>query len=698
MKHGTKRILILLPIMIIYIILLYISGPDWNTSHGVSVIYSVLAFLCLILVVSLNNLIRIENTIANQLIAGTANYGFLVFAGSAISNLWRVDNGPIHLQPHGILLNLIGLLIASTLFFAFGHQVGKNGSKSDSGVLSHLRIIVAVIGVGISIMFAIIIRADTPVDIILIAGYAIGSIAFILFFAAGVLIFKKRESVISIDPYRIAIAAWLLSAAAITHIYILSSPSVLWLLSIGFIIMAFIYAVIGITVHYLIMIEVDSKRAYVFSLGINLVILFPVLGIYLINSLTAGTTIVNVGVTVIIHLSASLMAGGAAYMMIMRSRRAPVPWHTPIILLLLFWCAAEIIISISPMLPIYNGTVSLMPYIIGSIIASLVLYIAYRAAFSPRLSVVQFRPKWFYIMAIAIFILILVFAEFVRFQLFQAFPDFAHDSFVQSALAPTIMLVFSYFTLFGMLSLFFVLISLHGGRFTFDTNLANISVVWVIVVLLRANFSVWTTGWWMTDFLLYLTAVGCILYLIKVHVDEVRIREDYQERILIQKEVLLKDLLSEIQMVEDHIEALGRTNEMDSRLDIVSRALSQLSHAESIAQRINAVLTESVIASSDLVPMDFAEICKTELTTERVGCTPTFTGSLKECTILANDLLVDAIHKVMEFLVNRIGLLNELAVEFSHNLDSETPMCIAEMRMTIRTDYAHESRTCSLGT
>ncbi|MHA1771590.1 MAG: hypothetical protein ACTSYL_10760 [Candidatus Thorarchaeota archaeon] len=696
MESGYRGSILGLPIMLLYVWAFYVSGPPWNSTLGATAIYSALAFLCVTLTVSLVNLLRTQNTIANQILTGVATYGFLIFAGSAISNIWRANNSVVHAQTSGVFLNLIALTVAGILLLAYSILVDRPVQGEIRGITKYLAVIVALVGISISIIFTLIIQAEIVESIFLVGGYLIAAIASVSYLSAGLLIIRKRQTITVNDSVRLSIAIWFLGISTIIHTLILAVPSGLWLLSMGFIAMGFIYAITGITVPYLISIGVDSKRSYIFAVGINVVVLGPFLVAYLLDYLTIGFSFIDVGLTMSIHISAAFLAAGAGFVLHMRARKSPAAWHSPIILLLLFWAVAEIEVGISPITLGYANTETLVPYITGSVIATLLLIFAYKNTFSPRLSENLCRSKLFFGIMTIVFVFLLALAQFIRDLIFQLLPNLSQATFVQSALATSFMISFSYLSLFALLNLFFALITMSGGKFTFDTNIASLSAIWVVVVILRANFAIWSTGWWLTEFLLYATAMSCIMIVLKRYVYEVKITKEFEERVLIQKELLSTNLLSQIQTVAKSIELLGRTEDIDTRLDIMSQALSDLSRAESITQNIDILLSEESFSPVTLLPVDLVDVLKFVFTPKYCGCAPDISQVRGEHFVLANDLLVDAISNVIGLIVARIGSINSANIELTQRPGDDLTYVVASMDLTVLTKDATKKQNLLL--
>ncbi len=263
---------------------------------------------------------------------------------------------------------------------------------------------------------------------------------------------------------------------------------------------------------------------------------------------------------------------------------------------------------------------------------------------------------------------------------------------MQRSVASAFMLAFSYLSLFALLNLFFALAAFYGGRLNFDTNIATLSALWVGVVVLRANFPPWTSGWWISEFLLYGAVAACIIYLLRAYVHEVNIKTDLEERLAVRQALFAPELLSKIKGVADYIEVLGTEKSDDARLELVSRALSDVSRAEAIAETIDAILAADHTPALNLEPMDVVDLMRSVVTAESLGCTPSFDPAVPECMVVSSRLLADAINRVLTLIVHRVGPIAAITIAAARTDIIGTAMCEVHMAMQIETDNAREKR------
>ncbi len=650
--------------MLIYLITLFLYGPRWDSSRGTAVIYSALAFLCVTMTVALVNNMKILDTAANRLLAGVAAYGFIVFAGSVISNLWRTDETVVHSEPSGIFLNLVSLAVASVMVLWYARLAPKSVYAEPSGYMKFIASITVLVGTAITLLFTFLMRIGIPNELILVGGYLIGGLATLAYMISAVMMYRNRTSIKGVLPLRLGQAFFLLGLASIIHSYILPSPSELWLVSMGLIAMAFVYAIVGIAVPHLQKLGINESRSITFTSGLIGIILAPLLIIYIIDRMTAGLTIIDLGLTVAIHFIGALMAAGAAAIVYIRCKTIPTSWQKPLILLFVYWTVAEVMVGLSPFTSIYQGTETTVPYVAGAVVATVLLIVAYKRSFSPPPVTTGVGPIRRYIGSAIVFIGYIIFSEWIRTVLIQVMGEASQDP-----LAASFMVSFSYLSLFAILSLFFALLSLYGGKFEFNANIAGLSALWIVIVILRANFQVWTTGWWVTEFILLGGAAVYTMYIIHKYVDETNIKSRLEQRMAIQQNILSPELQTRLQASEKLIEQLSAEHDIERRLDILSKALSELTQAEKIAKNLNSIVIKDRYDSSELVPTDLVDVFLTAVAPDICTCTPSINMPQGKCMVLANDMLVNAIRNIMIAAVNRVGRVLSIRINISSKED-----------------------------
>lgn len=659
----------------------YISGPAWNTTTGTSAIYSVLAFLCLTMTASLFNLQRVEDTSANAILMGSTATGFLIFGGSAISNILRGPGMVVHSQPSGIFLNLVAMAFTGIFILLYALRIGTTPSKYLAPLSRYFELIIIILGVSLSLLMTYLIQLPFPTETFILLGYLFGIAAVISYSLATIILLMKRHASTIIDLVRIAIATMFMAISSVILMLILPTPSSLWLFSMGLIGMSFIYSITAITFPYLINIGVRVRRAYIFSVGIAAFMVLPLLVTAILESVIPAVHYVNLPLSITIHIGAVLLAMGSTYVLYSRARGHVAPWHHSVMVLMLFWTLAEIAVVISPILSVYVDSSSLVPYIVGVIVSTFLLALAYRHTLVPTQ---QILSKW---IRPLLFVSVLVGAFFILLG------EWTHQLLVPIYGNTTIhtidsvfMLIFSYLSLFALLNLFFALLAFYGGKLTFDVNIALLPSVWLVIIILRANFVSWTIGWWASESVLYLSVLIYTMHLLHSYLQVSHETADVHERISIQQSLLAPQLLDHLRAISDHVEAIAADQSVEAFLERTSAILNELSEAEAVGRNLGVIMQGRPLELSELIELDIIDLLRSVITIDSFGCTPQIIGDMDECIIFSTSQLADAIRSTLSFLVKRIGPIERVTVQVTPEIVEQHPACNVSLYLELKTD------------
>ena len=238
--------------------MLYFIDTPWNTASAAISFYSVLAFLCVTMTASAATKIRTDPSPTNRwFIAGTT-YAAIVFCGAAIFYSF-VNEGPVaHTTAAGIFLNLVAFATTGIIIFVFSfietHQIKK------TSILYHRLIYPILISTGsiLFIVMLVITRIISDQTIFLYAGYITGFVSVVAYFGAAIQMYRLRKSDTVHDSFRLSLAFLLIAGASLNHIFILSNPSSLWIISMGLMGIVFIYANVATSYTFLLDVGVGT--------------------------------------------------------------------------------------------------------------------------------------------------------------------------------------------------------------------------------------------------------------------------------------------------------------------------------------------------------------------------------------------------------------------------------------------------------
>ncbi len=670
--------------MIAVAVLFYVTTVDWDIPRSATAYYSVLAFLMVTMTASTMNIIRSDPSPAHKaFITGTC-IGSIIFAGAAVFYIFSTTTPAIHSSTAGIFLNLVAYAITGLFMFSFSRLIQKP-AKVDS-IWHHPLIVPISVIVGVIVFVLSMVFARLPLDntIFLVLGYVVGSIAFLCYVFAAVTTFKSRSSDSVIDSSRLALSFGLLAAATLTHLFILPSPSSIWIISIALTAIAFIYAIIATTYPFLESIGVIENLAYYVSILLAAIVMLPFILTYMLEAWIPIESFMDIGASLLIHMSGAILAGALSFAVYSRSNLERTTYHNPIIMLLAFWSIAESALVLSHFNPVYGSTAeSLIPYIVGSMASVVLLLIAVRRTLNPLQSRMQTFPNWMSILGFVLFILGLIFGEILR--------SILPISLEGSQLGRAIMLSLSYLALLVLLTLLILIVASSGGEFSIDTFAAGSASIWLVIVVLKTDFPIWSIGWWAAELFLTLAVSLFSLFMLRQYLSESRNAAYLERRASLFTKLIQTKISDYHSSALESIGAVSKSIDSEAELDRLATALDDISCADEHIRSIQELVVEDRFPDESLESFDLVDAIRMGL--NRVSRTESIDESILQfdketgaCFVHANSLLIDVFESIFRGVSQRIGALKVIGVEISK--DSMASQWLSRITMEISTTDA----------
>ena len=691
-EDGRGRITLSLVILFMGIFLLYLSDPPWSTPDGAISFYSVLAFLCVTMTASAATKIRTDPSPTNRwFIAGTS-YAAIVFCGAAVFYSFLNESSAAHTSPSGIFLNLIAFAVTGIIMFIFSYIESNKIDKTS--ILYHRMVVPIVVTIGLAIFILMLVASRIITDqfIFLIAGYITGAVAIASYFAAGYMMYRIRDTDSVHDPYRLALAFWLLAGASINHILILPNPSSLWIISMSLMGISFLYANVATSYTFLLNVGVRKNLAYGVTIFLSALVVVPFVATRILAAVFLTSIFVEIGAHVIIHLAAAILAGASAYAFHERIKYKPSPGQMWIIILLLYWTVAELVLMGSHLLPSYSiGVETQVPYVCGAIASAIVIPMSVRRTLNPQNQKKRNLTR-VYTITLLFSISMITLGEVVRIQVLGVL-----GVTTVTAINTAFMLSLSYVSLFAILTYVLLLSSASGGRMSFNSLGSGLIAVWVVITILKATYEAWTIGWWSAEILMILSIIIFTLILVRLFIIDTN-RAELRER----RAIAFSQFLSEI-ISKHHTAAIDSLNHIsmdamtgDTTLSAVSNAMSDISRANELSMYIEAFVSGDGFKDEQVGPVSLRDSIHSSL--ENAGLSSTadkvqVIGGVQsielkmeqDCSIRANSFIVDAFQYIFVGISKRLGRFNSISININ---ESNNPLkyCICELKMDVNVE------------
>lgn len=689
-NHHPERAGLSFIVLLPAIYLFFLSDPPWEAPEAATAYYSVLAFLCVTMAVSAMNRIRLDPSPSNNMMFSATFYASIIFSAAAIFYVLSDESPAIHTQTSGIFLNLVALTCAGVMMLLYS-RLDEVIKKEDSlWFRRSTPILIVAVSIIVFVAAMVVVRMPIAESIFLVEGYAVGIVAIICYIVAAILTLRQTGTANTNDKTRLSIAFILFAAAALNHMLILPNPTSQWVISIALMGLGFVIANVAISYTFLKEIGIGNEAAYTFAIATSVMVILPFILSHLIDAFANLAAVADIGATIVIHFGGAALAGLSAYSLYSKTKGQSYPGSSFIVFMLLFWMVSEIGLVASHLLPAYGlESESLVPYVCGIIITSVTLVIAVRHVYNPTSRRINPTNR-LHLLALILAPCFLILGEYARSVVLQV------PGFPEGIVVPAIMLAMSYISLYALLTYILLEAGSSGGQLTFGTIGAGLVSVWIIIVILKANFEYGSLGWWAAElFMLSATTVFSIL-LLRLYLVESEKADTFIPRAARFSSLMSDAIVARQTRAIDRLTQLTLESEVDEdRLDSISSVLSELSHANEHAKHLEEVIAGERFRANDLETMDLAESFALALKTSNIPETVRWSKEEEreshKCFVRANGLLTDLFTNLFQGITRRIGIIEFAEIDIAPDEDEPESHCRVILDMIAKVEDIDEA-------
>ncbi|MFW9844219.1 MAG: sensor histidine kinase, partial [Candidatus Thorarchaeota archaeon] len=425
------------------------------------------------------------------------------------------------------------------------------------------------------------------------------------------------------------------------------------------------------------------RRVYAFFITVG----FTILGVVptgisiIVDTYSPIPATPNRYLFMVVHLGASLMAGIMAFLIYHYDDQVPHPKRRPIVTLFITWATVEMYQVVKAfILPEDMIAQSIMPYLIGSIF--LLLHIPYAIKWTSNLPKTRrANPKRVIIVA-PIMILILFVAESIQTLIHGPLIDWESQAIGRSVLLASALL-----GVFAFVFHISVQIKDSKGRMSVDVLTTTFLALWIIPSIIKANFTMWTVGWWASELFLLLGVLFGPAVLGYLYLVELGRAAESQKRARLFADLLVHDISNYHQALALSIGLLDMEGvEYTIKEKAIKDANVELARADQLVRNVRRIgmaeeLVEARLHSVDVIPV-LHESC--ELASRRIKKQEikfAINCCMEECHVKANALLKDVFLNIFD---NSIKYSEEVPVihvnveEFTQNRESYCRISITD--------------------
>ncbi len=642
LRRALVKVLVLVPLAVFAVLLAVGPGDIVSYTPTTRVgVHSVLAFW-----ISIPTALGILAYQRRPIRASVVMLSALIFAvvlhiGSAAKNILRIGVPTVERFLVDTTLDLLEFALYAVLITGslICFLVAKKGRMSVTpGIVSFI-IVMPLVIYGVAALVVPILAQE----LLLAVSYVVGAIAVVGFLTVSLLVFRFPPDEAPFDPGYFVSAILLLCVAAVATMSNLVDPSLNWEFAETLQMAAFLLVCVSLAVPFLKRFGYRRRSAYGLTTGLILMAYLPFLLTITLESMGLNVTFEegNVFAYSIIHIGAAFLSTMMAILLYIYPKKETSWNHDPMILIFLLWTVIASLLSFYFSIPsVTLRGEPITPIVIGSIITLALLLFTIRWTITPRTG----RPMTTlrnHALHISFFVILIVFGEFLNQVVLNANPLMEDSPYGSLLLLGSSLIVMSALTY-----LIFLLAENSGGKSPVEMYVIFFLGMWILPNILKSYYDTWTTGWWVSEILLFVGLLAGPPLLIWLYVRSMHEVEDSRKRANMYADLLMHDVSNYNQMMMMSMELLGSQDISHSqRTRLADDGRQVISFSEQLISNVRLLSEADQLEFGELEPTNLVTtiVSALDIFTRRIGSgelVMEFQPEEPDASVMANELLV----------------------------------------------------------
>jgi len=623
-----------------FVVPYFLAIPAWQAFETAVGFHSLLAFLsimCSAALLAHYSLEKRTSKIVLQaafLFSGIQNIGAAVLVHYESTGYAQLSASPAWMLGNISYVALFGVLILASILFR------RSGTEVRYPVVMVLTLAVgSLLTIGFIFYSVIPMLPDWSYQLV---GFLLGLVASATITLSGVFWSRMPGTSRDFEVEFMVVGLGVFGLSWVPSLVSLMIPSLTWTLGYEMRTVGLFLLLFALEIPFLKRVGMSGRKAYVFTSGLPMLAFLPVMLTVFLEALDPGIVFVNPAVYLLSHLGAAAISAVMAFLVIAYSREK-AEWNMfPLIALFLTWSTIEVWLLAYGYVPEWweTGEV-LIPYIVGSIVTIVLLPLAVRWLQDPKWIRRRQMPTRM-LSLIAIFTLVMVFVG----QQIQTFLESTVVGIQGSPLGRSFLLTMNLLIIFAFLYLELLQIRSSRGRITLEVIVLGFLALWIVPLILKGIYLVWTVGWWAAEIFLLLALTFGPAVIGMLYMRELNRAERTQQRATLYADLLVHDISNYHQAV---VVCLGllKENLSDVRaLGMIEDADQQLTRADHLIRNVRRLGMIDDMRLESLRPIDMVAVIENAF--EVVARQQPTEGQYfyvsrkrNQCFILANDFFMD---------------------------------------------------------
>ncbi|MFW9978886.1 MAG: ATP-binding protein [Candidatus Thorarchaeota archaeon] len=635
-KHVIMQICIAIAISFIWCIL---SLESWSTYQTHVAMYILLSFLAIMCSAGIAVQRKVMNDEYHNVLHNAMIYTALVFLADALYILFY-PMGVIDTKSISWHLDDLYFLATFSVLVLLGVLVRRaNWSPRRVGFFV-LSSIIGACALHALFFFTVVIQASS--EVMIIVGIALGLLTGICLPIAGFLWTKLPHEFIDFDRPQMIIGFTVFGISWMPMVLSLILEGDYWTLAFPLRAIGFFFLLLAVTIPFLKQIGMISSRAYQLVISIALLGFVPVIITTASEVISPGLQIESIIAYQMAHLGASVLLIVIAFLVIAYSREKPAWNRYPIIFLYTAWSVIEMYILISS-----TRTISLVPYVIGSLLTLLTLPLAIRWTLQEPKRLEKRTMDFLLVMGPFTTVILLTIGNFLENIILTYYQYLAEFPIARGMLMAINLLV-----LFAYTYLAILLVNRVEGRIGVDMVAIGALLLWIVPVMLKGNYAAFSIGWWASEMFLVGGLLGGPTILGILYVRELSRAEHAQRQATLFADLLVHDISNYHQAITVCLGLLESKDLPETSHKLLIDATSELERADNLIRNVRRLGLAEQVRKEALERIDVVECVRKSI--EIISRNPSANAfefdmqyDSEPCFTSANILLVDAFNNII---------------------------------------------------
>ncbi|TFG34645.1 hypothetical protein EU527_02225 [Candidatus Thorarchaeota archaeon] len=645
-RNTMLKILVLVPLASLFV--WFALGPAGLVSYSPATrlsVHSVFAFwISIPAALVLLSYQKLKSRPHIILMAGLV-YSIVLHIGSAGKNLLNLSQN-IERVLTDTVADLLELALFGSIIAAATLCYYKQSTSDD--IISHSRIVIISFLFLPSAIYGAIWFFVLPFlsqTALLASSILLTAIATFGLFGGSILTVKINTKNLPLDKGYFITSLLLFAISTIALLFTLSTPSTGWEYSENLQMAGFLVLCLALSVPFLRKTGFTRRGSYAFSIILLMVAYFPFLITITIDSMSLDMIIEpsNLLAYSIIHFGAGSLAGMMAILLYFYPKKLKSWNHYPLILIFGLWASFTLILLFTltiPGIPLLGEP--LTPYTVGSILTLALLLVAIYWTTNPP-SEERTPPT----LVQLIFVLIMMVSLIIIGEVINQIALRVNPGLIDSNIGSIIILCTNLIIMFAYAHLVFLSALRSRGVITIEIYVVVFLAMWTLPNILRSYYSVWESGWWVSEIYLFIGLLAGAPLLAILYIRALHDIEESHNKASIYADLLMHDMTNFNQMLLTSFELLSSENITDEqRATIANNGCNVISWAGQMISNVRLLSETDRLDQSQLIPTNLVTMIVTtlDLFSERISSGELiveFKPIKSEAITLANQLIVN---------------------------------------------------------